>query len=200
MLDRTIPFYNTILKCTSWCSEDIQLPERFIIAEYLPEYEKAWADMEFFAGDFASRNEAEKYFIETYVKDAVQPSERIRFLLNEKGEPVGSCIAWRDKRKELWVPSLHWLIVDERYQRKGLGRALCRDVMNLFHTNGEMPVYLHTQPWSWKALLLYLSLGFRLQKTDTFANYINQYEESMAVLKPILAGEQYRLLLEQSEP
>ena len=81
----------------------------------------------------------------------------------------------------------------------GLGRALGTAVMNIYAERGDLPVYIHTQPWSWKAILLYASLGFRLQKTDTFSNYENEYRKSMDELEKIVSKEQYELLLRSSE-
>jgi hypothetical protein len=72
-------------------------------------------------------------------------------------------------------------------------------VMNIYAERDALPVYIHTQPWSWKAILLYLSLGFRLQKTDTFSHYENEYDKAMAELKKIVSDEQYELLLQLSE-
>jgi len=46
---------------------------------------------------------------------------------------------------------------------------------------------------------LYLSLGFRLQKMDTFSHYENEYDKAMAELKKIVSNEQYELLLQLSE-
>jgi hypothetical protein len=51
--------------------------------------------------------------------------------------------------------------------------------MNIYAERQGLPVYIHTQPWSWKAILLYISLGFKLQKTDTFSYYENEYEKAM---------------------
>ena len=48
-------------------------------------------------------------------------------------------------------------------------------------------------------VLLYLRLGFRLQKEDTFADYENQYQAAMETLKNVLNEEQYRELLAHSE-
>ena len=123
----------------------------------------------------------------------------ILFLVNDKGLVLGSCIAWTDKRQGNDVNSLHWLIIDESYQRNGFGRAICRETMNRFYQRNHRPIYIHTQPWSWKAILLYVSLGFRLQKTDTFADYTNQYDDAMRVLKEILSPEQYQLLESMSD-
>ena len=62
------------------------------------------------------------------------------------------------------------------------------------------PIYLHTQPWSWKAILLYVSLGFRLQQTDTFAAYTNQYPQAMETLGAVLSPEQLSRLRRASDP
>lgn len=71
--------------------------------------------------------------------------------------------------------------------------------MNIYAEHGAFPVYIHTQPWSWKAVLLYLSLGFRLQKTDTFSHFENEYGKAIAELRTIVSEDQYELFLRLSE-
>jgi len=198
MLDRTIPFYNTILKCNRYQRRDVTLPKGFSIVPYKRGYEKAWAELEYSIGDFDSLEDAENFFITTYLQNQELLSN-ILFLVNEDKSVVGSCIAWQDKRKDDFVSSLHWLVVDERYHNLGLGKALCYAVMNLFEKQGNFPVYIHTQPWSWKAIFLYLSLGFKLQQTDTFSHYVNEYWEAIAELKKIVTVEQFLFLQESSE-
>ena len=68
MLDRSIPFYNTIMKCSDYGYREIELPEGFSIVSYRAGYEKGWARLEFSIGDFDSVTEAEKYFLETYTQ------------------------------------------------------------------------------------------------------------------------------------
>jgi ribosomal protein S18 acetylase RimI-like enzyme len=102
-------------------------------------------------------------------------------------------------RGESSVSSLHWLVMKEQYQGNGLGRALSAAVMNIFAEHDAFPVYIHTQPWSWKAILLYASLGFRIQKTDSFSTYVNQYREAMNTLKGLLPEDQYRMLENTAE-
>ena len=142
--------------------------------------------------------EAESYFISTYLQNR-SLLNNILFLLNEDNLIVGSCIAWQDKRKESIVSSLHWLVVDEEYHGRGLGKALCCATMNIFKEQKNLPVYIHTQPWSWKAIFLYLSIGFKLQKTDTFSHYENEYHKAMTALKRVVTSKQFELLQEQSE-
>ena len=198
MLDRTIPFYNTIMKCSDYRRRNVELPDGFSIVSYRDGYEKEWAKLEYAIGDFGSAAEAEEYFTGKYLRDpGLFPN--ILFALNREHGIVGSCIAWQDLKGINSVSSLHWLVVDERYRRIGLGRALSMAVMNIYAEHGALPVYIHTQPWSWKAILLYHSLGFRLQKTDTFSHYENEYGKAMTELRKIMSEEQYKMLQWSSE-
>ncbi len=198
MLDRTIPFYNTILRCDKYTFQPITLPDAYRIISYQPGFEQDWARLEYSAGDFGSEKEATEYFQGKYLSGDGSTDDLL-FTLDNSGKVIGSCISWTDDRNGHPVNSLHWLIVEEDCQRKGLGRALCIAAMNRFYQKGCEPVYIHTQPWSWKAILLYSSLGFRIQKTDTFSAYINQYREAMETLKGILPEEQYSMLEKAAE-
>ena len=71
--------------------------------------------------------------------------------------------------------------------------------IKFFHEENEFPVYIHTQPWSYKAILLYINLGFKIQISDTFSNYENEYTEAMKTLNNILPKEQYEKLRINSE-
>ena len=199
MLDRTIPLYNTILRCDNYRYKEVNLPHGFSIVSYKNGYEKAWAELEFSVGDFDSPEEAQNYFVKSYTQNQEALLRNVRFLLNEDNTVIGSCIAWQDKRIDSFVASLHWLIVDEKYQGMGLGKALCCETMNIFEEQGRFPVYIHTQPWSYKAIFLYLSLGFKLQKTDTFSHYTNEYHKAISTLKQVVTDEQFVLLTELSE-
>lgn len=199
MLDRTIPFYNAILRCDHYQDREVVLPCGFSIVPYEKGFEKAWAELEYAIGDFDSLDEAEDYFVKTYLQNQAFFSN-ILFLVGPDKSVVGSCIAWQDKRQDTYVSSLYWLVVDEKYHGMGLGRALCCAVMDIYQAQESLPVYIHTQPWSWKAIFLYLSLGFKLQKSDSFSHYENQYEAVMATLKKVVAEEQIALLEELSEP
>ena len=97
MLDRTIPFYNTILRCSDYACKEVELPSGFSVVSYRPGYEKEWASLEYSIGDFGSLEEAEEYFTETYLKSP-ELVQNILFALNANGEVVGSCIAWTDMR------------------------------------------------------------------------------------------------------
>ena len=190
MVDRSIPFYNLILRCDKPSPAEPILPEGFFLRPYTPGDEALWAALEYEAGDFDSPQEAEDYFCRTYLPHADALRQRCWFVMAPEGDCAGTCMAWRDPKGEETVASLHWLVVSERYQRSGIGRALCQKVLNVFMELDEAPVYIHTQPWSWKAVLLYGSLGFRIQRSDTFARYENQFSLAMSALKNVLTAEQ----------
>ncbi len=188
MLDRTIPFYNLIMRCDRILPMEVKLPEDYAIRTYQRGDENAWAALHVALGDFASAQEAADYFLNTYARDF----SRALFAVAPDGSVIGTVTAWTDPRGDATIRSLHWLAVAEEHQRKGIGKALCKTALKLMRReDNAAPIYLHTQPWSWKAVLLYVSLGFKLQRTDSFANYENQYEQVMATLHSVLNDEQY---------
>lgn len=198
MLDRSIPFYNVILKCEKYKDTEIVVPTGYQLRNYQLGDEKAWAELEYEIGDFASVNEAEEYFLSHYGKNVDSLKERCFFVIDNQEHIVGSCIAWKDCRETELVASLHWLVVSPSHQGKQLGKSLCQKVMKVFQEKNEFPVYIHTQPWSYIAILLYLHQGFKLQMTDTFSHYENQYTLAMNILKEVLTAQQYNELVSNS--
>jgi len=197
-VDRNIPFYNVILKCKAYKNSEIILKSGYRFKNYEPGDENSWAKLEYEIGDFDSVNEAKEYFIDNYCKNQ-EIRKRCFFVLNSENEIVGSCTAWKDKKDNENVASLHWLVVSSKERNKGLGKALCQKVLNFFHEENKFPVYIHTQPWSYKAILLYINLGFKIQISDTFSSYKNEYGKAMKTLNNILSIEQYEKLKINSE-
>lgn len=200
MLDRSIPYCNVIMKCARWEKTAVQVKDGYSIRSYQPGDEAAWARLEHGIGDFDSYEEALSYFTRTYLQGDPRELDRIFFVLEPaSGRICGSAAAWRDLREGRPISSLHWLIVDPPCQGNGLGKALVQTVMNRYLEAGELPVYLHTQPWSFRAIRLYSGQGFRMQKTDAFSHYENQYSQAMKTLRGLLPQEAYQTLLQQSE-
>ena len=97
MLDRTIPFYNTILRCDKYTSRPVSLPEDYRIVSYQPGFEQDWARLEYSAGDFESESEAEEYFQGKYLSGDGSTDDLL-FTLDNTGNVIGSCISWTDDR------------------------------------------------------------------------------------------------------
>ena len=195
-VDRSIPFFNTLMKRESLpLPPDAPLPDGVVLRTFQPGYERDWARLHVETGDFASAEEAEAYFRKTYLSKPDELQRRGVFAVKaDENRVIGACIAWRDKSKPSVRPSVpdvasvHWLVVDEAFHRQGIARAVMTELLRRYAALGEAPIYLHTQPWSWKAILLYDSLGFRLQKTDTFSDYVNQYDEAVQTLTALSAA------------
>ena len=199
MIDRSIPYYNLILKCNEICIPPVSLPEGYSFKMYEVGDEKRWAKLETEIGDFSSVEEAEIYFRTNYCNQIDELKRRCVFVVDSYGDVVGSCIAWHDLKGKDAVASLHWLVVSPEHQGKHTGLALCQKVMDIFKEHGETPIYIHTQPWSYKAILLYIKLGFKIQKTDTFSHYENQYEQAIKTLNNLLSDSQSNQIILSSE-
>lgn len=198
MIDRNIPFYNLILKCTEPQKSNISLPDGYSIRTYRAGDEHAWAMLEYEIGDFRSVRDAESYFLSKY-SDTKELKKRCVFLLNEKEDIIGSCMAWKDKKKNKTVASIHWLVISPPYQGLKLSKPLLQKVMNIFCDNNENIIYIHTQPWSYVAVLLYIRNGFKIQKNDTFAHYTNEYNNAMTAIQPFITKKMYEELQLNSE-
>lgn len=195
MLDKTIPFYHTIMRCDRILPMEIKLPEGYAIRAYQSGDEAAWAALECGIGDFDTVEAAKADFARRYLDNPAWDPERVFFAISPEGEIVGSAIAWEDDPRGVGVRALHWLVVRADHRRKGLGRALCQHVLRLFRReDNAKPVYLHTQPYSWKAIPLYISLGFKLQPKDTFYGYENQYTQAMETLRSVVTPDLYALM------
>ena len=199
MIDRSIPYYNLILKCNKNSATPISLPEGYSFKMYEVGDEKHWAKLEYGIGDFSSVEEAEVYFKTNYCNQIDELKKRCVFVVDTYGDVVASCIAWHDSKDNDTVASLHWLVVSPEHQGKYIGLALCQKVMDIFNERGETPIYIHTQPWSYKAIMLYSKLGFKIQKTDTFSHYENQYEQAIKTLENILTEKQILILNQNTE-
>ena len=176
----------------------VSLPEGYSFEMYDVADEKYWAKLEYEIGDFSSVAEAEKYFKINYCTQIDEVKKRCVFVVDAYGDVVGSCIAWNDLKGSDTVASLHWLVVSPEHQGKHIGLALCQKVLEIFSEHDETPVYIHTQPWSYKAILLYIKLGFKIQRTDTFSHYENQYEQAIKTLENLLPESQFNKIKENT--
>lgn len=191
MLDPTLPCCSLILRCDRILPMEIKLPAGYAIRAYQPGDEAAWAALQTQTGDFASVEEAASCFMEKYGEDL----SRVLFALSPEGEVVGTIAAWTDDRAGEPVRSLHGLAVAEAHQGQGIGKALTQTALKLLRReDNAAPVYLRAQTWSWKAVLLFVKQGFKLQRKDSFGGCANEYDQAMEALRPLLDEKQFALL------
>jgi len=200
MLDKSIPYKNIIMRAERFDPGlAVRIPEGYTLKRYEKGDEAHWAQIETSVGEFDSEREAHAYFTSGYLCDLPALKRRCLFVLGPDGRYAGTCTAWRDRKGEDTVGSLHWLAVSPEWQGRGLGKLLIYQTLLLFRENDEFPVYLHTQTWSHKAILLYSHFGFRLLKSETFSNCKNDYEDAVEVLKGVLKPKDLQFLTDNAE-
>ena len=101
--------------------------------------------------------------------------------------PTASTFIWRSYGL---INTAGWFDVLPEYEGKGLGRALISQILK----DAELPVYLHTQPTSARAIKLYSDFGFKLITDFLPGNRKNDLKESLPYLKKILPVNDYARL------
>ncbi len=92
-----------------------------------------------------------RYFQNVYAAKEAEFFARCLFVRAANGAPVGTAFLWRAYGR---VNTLHWLKVRREYEGRGIGRALLTRLLMPLAPE-EYPVYLHTQPSSYRAIKLY---------------------------------------------
>jgi len=191
MVDKTIPYKNIIMIAHDPKPQNAVLPDGYYFDKYRDGDDETWAVMEQYAGDFATSEKALEYFRNTYVSRREELEKRFVIVRNKDGEGVCSCIAWNTSRNGERCPCLQWLVTAEGYEGLGLADAVAAETVTRFHDIGEKPVYLHTQPWSYKAVWLYFKHGFRISKNDTFQTFTNQCDEALPILESLIPKDKF---------
>lgn len=124
-------------------------------------------------------NYMKEYFNKVYKAREEEFFNSCLVICNEQDIPVGTCFAWKIYDK-FWT--IHWFKVYSNTENKGLGKALLTEVMKTIPEN-EYPVYLHTQPGSYRAIKIYSDFGFKILTDEKVGKRVNQFNEAVDYLK-----------------
>lgn len=184
MLDKSIPYYNIIMRRKSGTSvPEVILPEGFSFVNFTAGDEDQWAEIEASVLEFDTVEEAKDYFKAEYLPYFKEIQRRLLFIQTEKGEKVATFTIWWNYIGELRIPSVHWVAVKPEYQGLGLGKAIVfKGIEKALSIEGDRDIYLHTQTWSYRAIGIYMKAGFEIQKTGAFDGVGNDYEKAMPIL------------------
>lgn len=187
MMDKSIPYKDILMWCPAErmaARREPAAPAGFRFAPFAPGAGiDWWARVETSAGEFDREEEARERFAEQYGDDAEMLKKRLWFLLEENGAPAATASAWLAERDGRTVGMLHWVGVREDLQGRGLGRAIVQKALwELKNLHPGCEAVLHTQTWSWPAVLLYIDEGFEILKEAQFDHYVNRYAEAMPLL------------------
>ncbi|MDR2932707.1 MAG: GNAT family N-acetyltransferase [Oscillospiraceae bacterium] len=188
MLDKSVPFFDILMHRKKGTPiKRHPLPDGYDIVLFKPGDEWNWAKIEASVLEFDDEGAALRYFQADrmpYVRELVR---RCAFVVDPKGEKVGTATAWWNYTGVRRDPWLHWVAVKPPFQGLGFGKALVGEVLSLMRAiEGDRDYYLHTQTWSHKAVNMYENAGFEITDERNLAGYENgHYDEAMQVLKSV---------------
>ena len=133
------------------------------------------------------RSYMELYFENVYWEREAEFWDRCLFICDREDRPVGTCFAWRAYDS---VTTIHWFKVRKELEGRGLGRALLSYVMGLI-SEGDYPVYLHTQPGSYRAIKLYSDFGFKFLTDEAVGYRSNDLRRALSYLREKMEPEAY---------
>ncbi len=82
------------------------------------------------------------------------------------------------------------LMVTEELRGQGLGRALCQQLLKRLRRENALPLYAAVDATQIPALMLLISLGFKVQRTETFGQHTNDFFDAMNYLRENLTEQQ----------
>jgi ribosomal protein S18 acetylase RimI-like enzyme len=140
-----------------------------------------WKEMPF--DDVKSAKEYDG-FMKSYFNDVYADRESLffqkcLFVCDKNDTSIATCFGWKSYEK---ITTIHWFKVLKKDEGLGIGRALLSIVMNSFAVN-DYPVYLHTQPPSFRAIKLYSDFGFAFLTDQVIGYRQNDLQESLPFLK-----------------
>lgn len=190
MLDKTVEFHPIIMARPFSPAPPLPpLPEGFVLRAYQPGDAAAWARIETEVGEFDSEADALCCYAH-YLPNEDALRKRQFFVLAPDGTPAATATAWTTERGESSIPTVHALACRPKYQGLGLGRAAAIGMLQAFYALDKgKDVWLDTQTWSWRAVGLYLSLGFYPLKTAVYNGTPNEYAQALPLLKARMRPE-----------
>lgn len=192
MQEKDIPDLNIFMVCEKVNKEAFRdIPKGFYVRNCRKEELDIWKGF-----PFDTEEEKKNYFdyMTQYFNNVYLPNEKefynqCLFICDVNDKPVATCFLWKAYGK---VYTIHWLKVLKEYEGFGLGRAILTEILRNVPTN-HYPIYLHTQPSSFRAIKLYTDFGFKILTDDRIGNRENNYKESLKYLEYFMK-EKYECL------
>jgi ribosomal protein S18 acetylase RimI-like enzyme len=193
MREEEIPDKNIFMMCAALNREALsEMPAGFSIRSCRPDELGVWKAM-----PFASAEDAAEYdgFMTGFFETAYGGREeefyaRTLFVCDAQDKPVATCLLWKAYDE---FNTIHWFKVLPEYEGRGIGRALLSIIMRDLSA-ADYPVYLHTQPGSFRAIKLYSDFGFALLAGEKFGVRANDLAECLPVLKEFMPEKYFQKL------
>lgn len=190
MKEEEIPDYNIFMMCPQLNKSALAaLGNDYHLRNCRPDELETWKAFPFDTEVIPPEYEAfmDQIIHDTYARDMETFYQNTLFVCDKDDQPIATCSHWKAYGK---FQSIHWLKTRKSHEGKGIGRALLSVIMAKFQPE-DYPIYIHTQPGSFRAIKLYADFGFQLlaggQPSPDGAPKIGSRTNDLALCLPILA-------------
>jgi ribosomal protein S18 acetylase RimI-like enzyme len=193
MKESEIPERNIFMMCESLNRNALtELPVGYSLRNCRYDELSIWKKMPFDRPDVAKEYDGfmSDYFTMTYGGKEELFFAKTLFICDLQDRPIATCLNWKAYNE---FNTIHWFKVLKKYEGQGIGRALLSIVMQKL-ARCDYPVYLHTQPSSFRAIKLYSDFGFSLLSDEQFGIRKNDLDECLPILKEFMPQEFFQQL------
>jgi len=193
MMDKSVPYKDIVMVMDSnkiLLTPAPTLPEGFSFRFFSGEEDiPHWCRIETAVDEFDTEEDARTHFAEEFLPHINELKTRCIFILNRESQPIATAMCWLSNSG---IPGrLHWVAVCPEYQGLGLGKAVTQKAVNIcaeLHHGNKM--WLSTQTWSYRAVMMYHKLGFNMLKSEVELggkySYIKDFDSAIEVLVGLL--------------
>lgn len=166
-----------------------EMPECYTIRLCRPDELDIWKSMPFDDEQTANQDLGymDDYFNAVYAPKGNLFFNKCLFVVDKNDTPIGTCFAWKSYDT---ITTVAWYKVKNKYEGKGIGRALLTAVMRSLLPS-DCPVLLHTQPSSDRAIKLYSDFGFKLLTDTKVGKRVNHINDCLPILKATMPKEDF---------
>jgi ribosomal protein S18 acetylase RimI-like enzyme len=193
MKEAEIPDKNIFMMCSALNLNALtKLPANYTIRSCRPDELGIWKTMPFNDANLAKEYDGfmSDYFTTTYAGKAELFFSKTLFVCDWQDKPIATCLIWKAYGE---FNTIQWFKVLKEYEGQGIGRALLSIVMQELAMR-DYPIYLHTQPSSFRAIKLYSDFGFSLLSGDRFGTRSNDLDECLPILEQFMPQEYFQNL------
>lgn len=194
-----IPDANLFMMCRRLNRSALSpLPAGYHLRPCRPEELDFWKGIHFDDPEqaWAARGEMTAFFDQVYGSDPGAFFRACQFVCDAADRPVGTCFFWKAYGR---IQTVHWFKVLRKCEGRGIGRGLLSAVMAEL-PEAEYPVYLHTQPSSYRAIKLYSDFGFALLDDPQIGPRRNDLARCLPILEAYMPSAVYSQLRIEHAP
>ena len=173
MQDRSLAFYPVIMeKRDTQCFPCFPLHPDYHFCFYTPDRHADWCRLVHEVGPVESEEAAAEIFAQEFLPYPQELAQKCLFVMDKNGTAVATASIWRGEHFGQTLQRLHWVMVSEAAQGKGLCKAMLTKLMQVYDALGYSGyLYLTSETWSYKALGIYRKFGFTPYFGDDVVNW-----------------------------